>query len=54
MYCEQKGITITKAQFPKFGVLALLFAFLLQQIKTAALNFAIIYGFYVITSTGEQ
>ena len=54
MYCEQKGISITKSQFSKFEALALLFAFLLQQIKTTALNFAIIYGFYVMTSIGEQ
>jgi len=43
-----------KSQFSKFGALALLFAFLLQQIKTTALNFAIIYGFYVMTSIGEE
>jgi hypothetical protein len=50
MYCEQKGISITKSEFLKFGALALLFAFLLQQIKTTALNFAIICGFYVMTN----
>jgi hypothetical protein len=54
MYCEQKGISITKSEFPKFGALALLFAFLLQQIKTTARNFAIIYSFYVMTSKREQ
>jgi hypothetical protein len=31
-----------------------LFAFLLQQIKTTALNFAIICGFYVMTNKWEQ
>lgn len=50
MYCEQKGIGITKSEFLKFGALALLFSFLLQQIETTALNFAILYGFYVMTS----
>jgi hypothetical protein len=50
MNCEQKGLSITKSEFPKFGALALLFAFLLQQIKREALNFAIIYGFYVMTT----
>jgi len=54
MYCEQKGISITKSEFLKFGALALLFAFLLQQIKTTALNFAIIYVFYVMTSKWGQ
>jgi hypothetical protein len=50
MYCEQKGISITKSEFLKFGALALLFAFLLQQMKTTVLNFAVIFVFYVVTS----
>lgn len=36
MYCGKEGISITKSEFPMFEALALLFAFLLQQIKTTA------------------